>query len=378
MLRAVGQPAAEVEDVLEQLEDPREKAILRVEGHKISVTNLDKPLWPALDGRRALTKRDLLNYLARVSPYLLPHMRDRPITLTRYPNGIDGQHFYQKKWESKLPEFVDTVRLYSGHNEGDVEYLICNNLPTLLWLGQLADIELHTWYSRVSPEPDGHHLTTDFAGSAKNIDGSLLNYPDFIVFDLDPYIYSGDEAKGAEPALNRKAFMKTCDVAFWLKDVLDSLSLSSFVKTTGRTGLHIYVPILRQFDYDAVRAACETLGKFVMQEHRRDVTMEWSVPKRTGKVFFDHNQNSRGKTLASIYSPRPSPEAAISMPVRWEELREVYPTEFTILTAVDRIVETGDLWEGILAAKHDLNSLLGDEGGDSGIAEPGRESKPSG
>src|SRR5207244_2141040 len=126
---------------------------------------------------------------------------------------------------------------------------------------QLADIELHTWYSRISPEPDAHHLPTTFAGSAKNIDASLLNYPDFIVFDLDPYIYSGKEKKGAEPELNRRAFLKTCDVALWLKDLLDSLSLSSFVKTTGRTGLHVYVPILRQFDYDTVRAACDTIAK---------------------------------------------------------------------------------------------------------------------
>ncbi len=357
--------STEVDGVLQQLEQPVDKIALRVGSNKISLSNLDKELWPAFDGRRALTKRDLLVYLSKVSPYLLPHMRDRPITLTRYPNGIDGQHFYQKHWESKLPAYVETVRLYSGHNEGDVEYLICNNLPTLLWLGQLADIELHTWYSRVSPEPDGPHLSTHFTGSEKNIDQSLLNYPDFIVFDLDPYIYSGKEAKGAEPELNRRAFLKTCDVALWLKDLLDSLSLSSFVKTTGRTGLHIYVPILRQLDYDTVRAASETVGRFLMQGHQRDVTMEWKVTKRTGKVFFDHNQNSRGKTLASIYSPRPSPEAAVSMPVRWDELRDIYPTDFTILSAPDRIAEVGDLWEGILEAKHDIQGLLAASGVDA-------------
>ncbi|HET9476860.1 MAG TPA: DNA ligase D, partial [Dehalococcoidia bacterium] len=230
--------AGEVADVLEQLENKAEKFLLRVQGHKIPVTNLDKEFWPEFEGRRALTKRDLLRYLARVSPYLLPHMRDRPITLTRYPNGILAKHFYQKHWEAKLPEFVDTVRLWSDQNEGDGDYLICNNLPTLMWLGQLADIELHTWYSRVSPEPDGHHLPGTFTGSRRNIERSLLNYPDFIVFDLDPYIYSGQETKGAEPELNRKAFQKTSDVALWLKDTLDSMSLSSFVKTTGKTGLH--------------------------------------------------------------------------------------------------------------------------------------------
>jgi bifunctional non-homologous end joining protein LigD len=353
-------PSAAVADLLEQLERPDERFILRVDGHKIPLSNLDKAFWPATEKHRALTKRDLLIYFARVSPYLLPHMRDRPLTLTRYPNGIYGGHFYQKRFEHKVPDFVQTVKLWSQDNAMDVEYIVCNNLPTLLWLGQLADIELHTWYSRISPEPDGHHLPDTFTGSAKRIDASLLNYPDFIVFDLDPYIYSGNEKKGAEPELNRKAFLKTCDVALWLKDeLLDALSLSSFVKTTGRTGLHIYVPILRQLDYDLVREACQTLGKLLFAAHPRDITMEWSVEKRTGKVFFDHNQNVRGKTLASLYSPRPSPEAAVSMPVHWHELKEVYPPDFTILTAPDRVEETGDLWANILDAKHDLAKLLG-------------------
>jgi bifunctional non-homologous end joining protein LigD len=361
--RPAGTPApdtnAEVARVLEQLGRPEEKFILSVEGHKISVSNLDKELWPPFEDRRGLTKRDLLTYFAKISPYLVPHMRDRPLTLTRYPNGIYGGHFYQKRFENKVPEFVETVRLYSQDNGHDVDYMICNNLPTLLWLGQLADIELHTWYSRISPEPDGHHLPRTFAGSVENIDASLLNYPDFMVFDLDPYIYSGKEKKGAEPELNRQAYLKTCEVALWLKDLLDSLSLSSFVKTTGKTGLHVYVPVLRQHDYDEVRAMCQTLGRILMQQHPKDITMEWMTEKRTGKVFFDHNQNSRGKTLASLYSPRPSPQAAVSMPVRWEEIKDVYPADFTILNAYDRVAETGDLWEGILDAKHDLAALLG-------------------
>jgi bifunctional non-homologous end joining protein LigD len=356
-----------VADVLEQLERPEEKFILRVEGQKIPLTNLHKEFWPATEMHRALTKRDLLVYLAKVSPYLLPHMRDRPLTLTRYPNGIYGGHFYQKRFEHDVPTFVQTVKLWSQDNATDVEYIVCNNLSTLVWLGQLADIELHTWYSRISPEPDGHLLAKTFTGSAKHIDASLLNYPDFIVFDLDPYIYSGKEKKGAEPELNRKAFLKTCDVGLWLKDLLDSLSLSSFVKTTGRTGLHVYVPILRQFDYGVVRAVCETIGKILLSQHPRDITMEWSVEKRTGKVFFDHNQNVRGKTLASVYSLRPSPEAAVSMPLRWGELKEAYPSDFTILAAPDRLTRVGDLWANILEAKHDLAKLL-DTIGEEAIA----------
>lgn len=351
-------PGDDVESVLEQLEQPKEKMILRVQGQKVPVTNLDKEFWPAHEDRDALSKRDLLRYLARVSPQLLPHLRDRPLTLTRYPDGIQGEHFYQKHWEGDLPDFVDTVELFSEHNEGDQEYLICNNLPTLLWLGQLADLELHTWYSRVNPEPDGRDLPTTFTGSAENIDASLLNHPDFIVFDLDPYIYSGREGKGDEPELNRKAFEKTCEAALWLKDMLDSLSLSSFIKTSGRTGLHIYVPVVRRLDYDTVRSAAQTICQFLLRQHPRQLTMEWSVEKRTGKIFLDHNQNARGKTLASVYSPRPLPEATVSMPLRWDELGDVYPTDFTILTAPDRLAKRGDLWADILDAKHDIDALL--------------------
>jgi bifunctional non-homologous end joining protein LigD len=354
----------EVESVLEQLETGRDKFILKVAGHKLSLSNLEKEFWPAREGARALTKRDLITYLAKVSPYLLPHLRHRPLSLTRYPDGIAGEHFYQKHWDQPRPEFVESVRLFSEHNEGDQEYLMCNNLPTLLWLGQVADLELHTWYSRVSPDPDGHHLSAQFTGSAENIDSSLLNYPDFIVFDLDPYIYSGHEAKGDEPALNRRAFAGTRKVALWLKELLASLSLSSFVKTSGRTGLHIYVPILRHLEYDAVRSASETIGQFLLRQHPREITMEWTVTKRTGKVFFDHNQNARGKTLASVYSPRPLPEATVSMPLRWDELDDVYPTDFTILTVPDHLRQRGDLWAGILDAKHDLQGLLETAGGE--------------
>ncbi|HEY5641218.1 MAG TPA: ATP-dependent DNA ligase, partial [Dehalococcoidia bacterium] len=347
-----------VESVLDQLAQKKERLTLKVDGEKVPVTNLDKVLWPAYGDQRALSKRDLLTYLARISPYILPHMRDRPLTLTRYPNGIAESHFYQKHWEGKLPAFVQSVTLWSGGNAQDGDYLLCNNLPTLLWLGQLADIELHTWYSRVGPDPDGAHLPETYSGSDEQFDQSRLNFPDFIVCDLDPYIYSGEEAKGDEPELNRKAFKKTVEVALWLKDLLDSLSLSSFVKTTGKTGLHIYVPILRRLDFGAVRAAAETIGKFLLRAHPRDITMEWSTEKRKGKVFFDHNQNTKGKTLASIYSPRPLPWAGVSMPLRWEELGDVYPTDFTILTAPARVAAAGDLWANILDEKHDLGAML--------------------
>jgi len=350
--------ASEIDSVLEQLKSQRDRFTLDVARHKIPLTNLDKELWPAYGKQRALTKRDLLVYLAKMAPAYLRHLRDRPLSLIRFPDGIHGERFFQKHWEHQLPDFVETVDLYSEHNDADSEYMLCNNLPTLLWFGQVAALELHSWYSRVRPEPDGYHLSSGFTGSEESIDASLLDYPDFIVFDLDPYIYSGREAKGAEPELNRAAFARTCEVAWWLKETLDALSLSAFVKTSGRTGLHIYVPVLRQLDYDVIRNACRTIGQFVLAAHPKDVTMEQRIDKRTGKVFLDYNQNVRGKTLASIYSLRTSPEAAVSMPLRWEELGKIYPPDFTMLTAPDRLKQVGDLWEGILDAKHDLRALL--------------------
>ena len=350
-----------VGEVLEQLSGAREKMVLEVEGHRISVTNLDKVFWPATGDRSAITKRDMIAYYTRMGPVLLPHLRDRPLTLTRYPNGILGKSFYQKHWESDKPEFVETVRLYSSHNEGDVDYIAVNNLPTLVWLAQIADLELHPWLSRTSPEPDGAHLTTDFEGSGEAIDGSLLSYPDFIVFDLDPYIYSGREKKGEEPELNRRAFTKVREVALDLKDILDEMSLSSFPKTSGKTGLHIYVPVLRHYNFGAVRKTCELIGRFLMQGRPDDVTMEWTVSKRPGKIFLDHNQNVRGKNMASIYSLRPLPHAPVSTPVRWDELSEVYPTDFTIDTVPPRVEEMGDLWSDMLGAKHDLRRILESE-----------------
>jgi bifunctional non-homologous end joining protein LigD len=350
----------EGEGVVEQLRaSEADKLLLEVDGHQIAFSNLNKVFWPAHGDQRALTKRDLVIYYAEVGPYLLPHTRDRPLTLVRFPNGLSGQHFYQKHLEKGVPPFVETVWLYSDHVKGDGEYLMINNLPTLLWLAQLADLELHTWYSRINPQPDARDKGTVFAGSLETMRASALNYPDFVVFDLDPYLYSGKEARGAEPELHPEGFAATCQAALWLKELLDDLGLASFVKTTGKTGLHIYVPIVRSLDYEATHSVSETLARYLVQQHPADVTIEWAVPKRKGKVFADYNQNVRGKTLASIYSPRVLPWAAVSMPIGWEEVGKVFPTDFTILTAPERLRQVGDLWSGILDAKRDLGGLLG-------------------
>lgn len=345
------------DDITEQLYKIKNSGIVSVNGHELEVSNLNKVLWTSKKSK-GITKREYLIYLYSVSKVLLPHLKNRPITLVRYPNGLEGQKFFQKHWEHNLPEFVETVRYFSTSKNEDQDYLLCDNLATLLWLGQIADLELHTVHSRIVVSPDARKLSKKLTGSEKAIESSVLNYPDFIVLDLDPYIYSGKEAKGDEPALNLKGFKNTCRIAQSLKSILDDLDLNSFVKTTGKTGLHIYIPIVRNVIYDDVRAFAETLGTYLMQEHPREVTMNWATTKRTGKVFFDHNMNARGKTLASLYSPRATIDAVVSTPISWDEMTSIYPTNFTLRNIPERIAEVGDLWADILSHKKNLRQIL--------------------
>jgi len=343
--------------VLEQLDARQQRIVVKVEGYDISLTNLDKTLWPGAPRAKPLTKRDLLRYLTRVSPWLLPHLAGRPMFTTRFPDGVNGKSFYQKHWRP-APPFARTVTIYSSHNEGDSEYLICENLPTLLFLAQMGGLELHPWFSRVDPAPDARGKSRKFSGSEDNLEKSVLNYPDFVIFDLDPYLYSGKEGKGEEPELHRKAFTRTRDLALRIREMLARLGLEIFVKTSGRTGLHLYLPILRRFDYDASRNIAETIGRFALQQWPEEVTLEWAVVRRTGKIFFDYNQNSRGKSLASIFCPRRHPMATISMPVEWDQLESVYPTDFTLRTVPGILEEQGDPRAEFLTPKKDLAALL--------------------
>ncbi len=342
-----------IESVLDQLGNPNDSFVIDVGGYKLGLSNLSKVLWPSAE--RPITKRDLLAYLARVSPHLLRHTHDRPLTLSRYPDGIGSEHFYQKHWADPLPEFVQTVQLTS-HREGFQQYLLCQNLPTLLWLGQMANIEFHVWFSRISPTADAVDRP-DSQGSAEGAD-SYVDHPDFIVFDLDPYIYSGNEPAGSEPELNRQAYARTCEVALWIKELMDGISFTSYVKTSGRTGLHVFVPIQRNLDFEAVRSVASTAARFLLHKHQREITIDWAVRKRSGKVFVDYNQNVRGKTLACAYSPRPASRGTVSMPLRWDEIDKTYPMDFTVFTAPSRLEQLGDLWQSILTTGSNMRDLV--------------------
>jgi bifunctional non-homologous end joining protein LigD len=366
-IRAVAPPASpaesdagEIGEVLAQLDAARKDLQLAVGPHRIRLTNLDRAYWPADEALRqpALTKRDLLHYLARVSPYILPHLKDRPLTMIRMPEGIHGQRFFQKHWEQERPGFVESITVFSSHKDEKRDYLLCNNFPTLLWLAQSGTLEFHVWHSRASLEPDAADKGTDYSSSLEALESSILDCPDYLVFDLDPYIYSGKEAAGDEPELNNVAFEKGKEVAFHLRELLHGMSLEPIVKTSGKTGLHVFVPVRRTFGFDKSRELCEIVGRHLMRRYPKDITMEWSVPKRTGKIFLDYNMNVRGKTLNVAYSPRGVAGAPISMPLSWEELASAHPLDFRITTVAERLAAHGDRWSDVLKRKQDLERLL--------------------
>ncbi len=325
---------------------------------ELAVTNLDKEMWPAHGDLPPVRKRDLLHYFAEMASFLIPHLADRPLTLTRFPNGLQGKSFYQKHWSQKRPSFVETVSIFSEDAGTDQDYLLCNNLPTLLWRGQLADLALHVSLARTAPGSDAQ-LPTTFSASKAAVEESLLNYPDFLLFDLDPFIAEKGSGLVEKNALTRAGFEKTAAAALWLKELLDGAGIRSFVKTSGASGIHVFVPIIRNLRYDVVRAVCSTIAGALVRAHATDLTTVFDKGARRGKVYIDVNQNGRIKSLASVYSPRANPGAPVSMPLRWDEVAEGDPLTFNIWTAADRVRASGDLWAGILEAKQDLKSLAG-------------------
>ncbi len=346
-------------EVLRQLEDPRPAFTLAVGPHHIRLTHLDRVYWPADKalGQAALTKRDLLRYLAQVSPYMLPHLADRPLTMVRMPEGIGGERFYQKHWDPPLPEFAEPVTVFSESRDERHDYLLCNNLPTLLWLGQSGTLEFHVWHSRAKADADAAGLGSDFASSAA-LERSVLNHPDYLVLDLDPYIYSGREAAGAEPEYSAAGWEKGRETAFRLREVLQAMGLEPRVKTSGKTGLHVFVPIERTLDFAAVREVAGLIGRHLLRQHPGLITMDWQIARRSGKIFFDYTMNTRGKTLAAAYSPRGLPGAPVSMPLTWDALQTAQPLDFTVTSAAQRLAQTGDPWRDALTRKHSLERTL--------------------
>jgi bifunctional non-homologous end joining protein LigD len=287
-------------------------AEVTVDGVTVKLTNLQKVFWPEL----RLTKRDLLQYYADVSSWLLPHLRNRAMVMKRYPNGINAPFFFMKRAPSPRPTFVPTCPI--EHASGNViDFPVIQDVASLLWLVNLGCIDLNPWYARCD---DVHR-------------------PDYLHFDLDP--------------VEGTPFRRVLETSLLVRDALSALQITSYAKTTGSRGIHVYVPIVRGPDQKQVWAFAKKFSKELEQRHPKVVTAEYRVAKRPkGRVLVDYNQNAWNRTLASVYSVRPKPQATVSAPVTWKEVeRGVEIEDFTMRNVPHRLKKIGDLWEPLLREK---------------------------
>lgn len=284
--------------------------------HQVPIKNPDKIFWP--DER--YTKADIMKYYASIWPYLAPHLQKRPVSLVRYPEGINGDFFYQKDVPNP-PPWVNTVPIQS--EDRIINYAMINNLETLIWSVNLGSIEVHPWLSTIDN----------------------LNLPTYLIFDLDPM----------EPAV----FSDAVKIAQFIRVLLSELNLKAFPKISGATGIHIYLPLDQKYSYQQTSTFVKQIGSIIIEAFPELATNERKVSNRGGKVYIDHLQNLKGKTIASVYSLRPLPGAPVSIPVTWDELSDVHPGMFNIQTAPGRIETTGDYFSPLLHLKQELpDSLL--------------------
>lgn len=339
----------EIAKVLGQLSGKEETFELLVSSEKLKLTHLNRPYWVKTETSPEITKRDYLVFLTKLSPFILPQLYNRPLTCIRATDGVHKKQFYQKHWSYSLPEFVDTVIVETEDPaEEAVEHVVCNNLAALLYFAQHSVVEFHCMPARLELVPDLAHL--------ENCDSRyLLNYPDYIVFDLD--LHKG--GRGARnPSIEVDEFKKVCEVALKLRELLQSMALSARVKTSGRTGLHIIVPIIRNLEFDIVRNMAELVGRFLIAQNQDTLTQVPTVAKSSGKILIDHSPNARGKTVASAYTPRATADASVSTPVSWDELEAISASSYTIHNLIARLADTGDIWSDCFGEKRDLQVLL--------------------
>jgi bifunctional non-homologous end joining protein LigD len=287
-------------------------AVVETDGRSVSLTNLEKLFWPKL----GLTKGDLLRYYAAVAPALLPHLRDRAMVMKRYPNGATGKCFFMKRAPSPRPEWIETCAI--EHGSGSViDFPKVQDLASLLWVINLGCIDLNQWYARCDD----------------------VNRPDYLHFDLDPVV-------GA-------SFARVRDTALLVRDALEALGMTPLAKTTGSSGIHIYVPIVRGPLQKQVWTFAKEFARVMESRAPKLVTAEYRIAQRPrGHVLVDYNQNAWGRTLASVYSPRPTPKAAVSTPVTWKEIENgVEIADFRIDNVPARLERLGDLWKPLLAAR---------------------------
>jgi bifunctional non-homologous end joining protein LigD len=285
----------------------------------VTFSNTKKVFWKA----EGYTKGDLIDYYRAISPWLLPYLKNRPLVLTRFPDGIEGKSFYQKDAPEFVPDWVRTEAIWSEETQRDIRYFVCDDLETLLYVANMGSIPLHIWASSV---------------------GSL-ELPDWCVIDLDP---------------KEAPFSDVIRVALVLRRICDEAGLPNYVKTTGKTGLHILLPLGRQFTYEQSRTIGELLARLVIQELKDIATITRHITKRGDKVYLDYLQNRHGQTIVAPFSVRPLPGATVSMPLEWDEVKEgLNPNDYTIGNALERIEKLGrDPVLPVIQSKIDLAHAL--------------------
>jgi bifunctional non-homologous end joining protein LigD len=296
---------------------------VNVDGRTVKVTNLDKVLYPAA----GFTKSEVIDYYVRIAPVLLPHLEDRPLTLKRYPNGVDGEFFYEKRCPTHRPDWVETTDVWSEKRGKTIPFCLVNDLPTLVWTSNLADLELHT---SLSKQPQ-------------------LDTPTILAFDLDP-------GEGAD-------VLTCCEVAQHLKGLLESLGLECFAKTSGSKGLQIYAPLNTAVTYEQTSPFAKTIAQSLEKRHPKLVVSNMRKVLRVGKVLVDWSQNNEHKTTICAYSLRAKQEPTVSTPVKWSEitgaLRSKKADRLTFLPqdVLARVERFGDLFEPVLSLKQSLPDI---------------------
>lgn len=289
--------------------NPKDETQVReLNGHELKFTNLSKVYWP----KEKYTKRDLLNYYYQVAPYMVPYLKNRPQSLNRYPNGINGESFYQKDVTGKAPAWIETFKYYSEADHREKHFLVCSNEASLLYMASLGCIEMNPWSSRVQ-QPDN---------------------PDWCIMDLDP---------------DGNPFNQVIETALVIKEILDDIKVPSYCKTSGSTGLHIYIPFGARYSYEQSKEFGRVIATLANRELPKFTSIERATKNRKGKIYIDFLQNRPQATLAAPYSVRPKPGATVSMPLHWEEVKKgLKMTDFTIANAIGRVKEQGDIFKPVL------------------------------
>jgi bifunctional non-homologous end joining protein LigD len=313
--------------------------IVEIGGRKLKLTNLDKVLYPAA----GFTKGQIIDYYARIAPVLVPHLKNRPLTLKRYPGGVNEEFFFEKNATKHRPDWVKTVPIWSHGNQRDVNYILANDLPTLVWVANLASIELHPSLSYADD----------------------IMCPRQLVFDLDP----GSPAN----------IVQCCQVAMWLRSIFEHFGLESFPKTSGSKGLQIYVPLNTNTSYDETKPFAHAMARLLENEHRDMVVSDMKKAIRTNKVFVDWSQNDEHKTTVSVYSLRARERPTVSTPVTWEEVAHTLKKKDAGLLVFEsdqvlaRVEKMGDLFATVIEMKQKLPKLEGLDGGRAEAIETGLE-----